>query len=69
LDAVAIALSIPHPPELILDPTKIRPGDPGEIFGDNSAIQKALDWRPSIPLYQTVQDVIEDRSPGAHGNG
>jgi len=58
LASVTRALSPGRPPEIVVDESKLRPGDPEEIRGDNTAINTALGWRPTIPTDQSVRDVI-----------
>ena len=41
-----------------VDPQKIRPTDPPEIFGDNSAIKNAVGWQPTIDLETTINDYV-----------
>jgi GDP-4-dehydro-6-deoxy-D-mannose reductase len=60
-EAVSAALGIQDPPGVTVDPSKIRPGDTDEILGDNSAIRTTLGWQPSIPLVQSVRDVVDER--------
>jgi GDP-4-dehydro-6-deoxy-D-mannose reductase len=42
----------------IVDPSRVRPTDAEEIVGDASRIRNELDWKPSIPLSQTIDDFI-----------
>lgn len=59
LDLVADALTDGRPPEIHVDQAKFRPGDPGQIRGNNTAIRETLGWQPSIGLVQTVRDVVD----------
>jgi GDP-4-dehydro-6-deoxy-D-mannose reductase len=59
LDLVADALTDGRRPEVLVDQAKLRPGDPGEVRGNNTAIREALGWQPSIELVQTVRDVVD----------
>ena len=59
LDLVAEALTDGRRPEILVDQAKLRPGDPGEVRGDNTAIRETLGWQPSIDLVQTVRDVVD----------
>lgn len=59
LDLVADALTDGSRPEIHVDQAKLRPGDPGEIRGNNTAIRETLGWQPSIDLVQTVRDVVD----------
>lgn len=58
LATVAETLAPGRQPDTVVDNARLRPGDPAEIRGDNTAIQDALGWRPSIPMSQTVRDVV-----------
>jgi len=57
-DAVSDALGTSCQPDILVDKSKLRPGDPGEIRGDNTAIRTILGWQPSIDPLQTVRDVV-----------
>lgn len=41
-----------------IDPSRIRPTDPPEIFCDNSAIRQATGWQPAIDLETTINDYV-----------
>lgn len=47
-------------PEVVVDPARIRPGDPPEIIGHNGVIRAELGWEPVIPLADTVRDLVAD---------
>ncbi len=59
LDIVADNLTDGRRPEIEVDQAKLRPGDPDEVRGNNTAIREALGWQPSIDLLQTVRDVVD----------
>ncbi len=40
-------------------PGRIRPGDPNRLCADIRKLQTRLDWTPTIPLEQTLQDMLE----------
>ena len=42
------------------DPERMRPSDTPEVYGDNHKSTEATGWHPSIPLDQTLVDVIAD---------
>ncbi|MGH7194758.1 MAG: GDP-mannose 4,6-dehydratase, partial [Candidatus Saccharimonadales bacterium] len=42
------------------DPSKMRPSDNPEIYGDSSKLRDATGWKPGIPLGTTLKDVIAD---------
>ena len=44
--------------EIRIDPTKIRPTDIMDIYGDSSRLSNELGWHPTIPIEQTVADYI-----------
>jgi GDP-4-dehydro-6-deoxy-D-mannose reductase len=58
LAKVANELAPGRAPDVAVDSAKLRPGDPEEIRGDNTAIRHALGWTPSIAMSATVRDVI-----------
>ncbi|MGE3512975.1 MAG: GDP-mannose 4,6-dehydratase [Vicinamibacterales bacterium] len=41
-----------------IDATRMRPSDQPMVWGDNTRIQQELGWIPTIPLEQTVDDVL-----------
>jgi GDP-4-dehydro-6-deoxy-D-mannose reductase len=57
LQLIAETLGVERP-DVVVDESKIRPGDPQEVRGDNTAIAQALGWQPSVPLSQSVRDMI-----------
>lgn len=42
-----------------VDGDLVRPNDNKVIIGSNEKIYKYIMWRPEIPLYQTLMDMIE----------
>lgn len=42
------------------DPSRMRPSDNPEIYGDSSKLTEATGWKPKIPLETTLKDVIAD---------
>ncbi|HEY7982296.1 MAG TPA: GDP-mannose 4,6-dehydratase [Candidatus Eremiobacteraceae bacterium] len=40
------------------DPARMRPSDTPLLIGDASALQKATGWMPTIPLDQTLTDLL-----------
>jgi GDP-4-dehydro-6-deoxy-D-mannose reductase len=42
------------------DPALVRASDPVEIAGDSSLLTSLTGWRPTIPLEQTLADVLAD---------
>lgn len=59
LEEVSRILTPKRRPEIVVDESRLRPGDPPEIRGDNGQICKALGWSPKIPLAKSVRDLIE----------
>lgn len=41
------------------DPGRFRPGDVSYQRGDGSKIERALGWRPEIPLERTLSDLLD----------
>jgi GDP-4-dehydro-6-deoxy-D-mannose reductase len=41
-----------------LDPARMRPSDVPRLWGSHARLTRATDWRPSIPLEQTVDDLL-----------
>lgn len=46
---------------LKVDQTFIRPGDPKELYGDNSNLQSQTGWKPLIPVEVTLRDFVESK--------
>ena len=40
------------------DPARMRPSDTPLLVGDSSALQRATGWTPTIPLVQTLTDLL-----------
>lgn len=53
------ALEIAVPP-VVVDVDRVRPDDPAVITGDASRLREAVGWAPSIPLEQTIEDIVRD---------
>ncbi|HEX5946204.1 MAG TPA: GDP-mannose 4,6-dehydratase [Acidimicrobiales bacterium] len=49
-----------QPMRLVSDPALQRPVDIPVLVGDNSALRRATGWEPTIPLEQTLSDVLAD---------
>ncbi|HET6952419.1 MAG TPA: GDP-mannose 4,6-dehydratase [Acidimicrobiales bacterium] len=49
-----------RPMRLVSDPDLQRPVDIPVLVGDNSAVRRATGWEPTIPLEQTLADVLAD---------
>jgi GDP-4-dehydro-6-deoxy-D-mannose reductase len=41
------------------DPTRIRPNDPMDLYGDNSRLKQDTGWQPQIPFEETIADFIK----------
>jgi GDP-4-dehydro-6-deoxy-D-mannose reductase len=41
------------------DPTKMRPSDVPRLWGSHDRLTEETGWRPSLPLEQTVDDLLE----------
>jgi GDP-4-dehydro-6-deoxy-D-mannose reductase len=44
--------------DITVDPSRLRPGDPEEIRGDNALIGATLGWKPEIDLDTTVRETV-----------
>lgn len=44
-----------------IDPSLVRPTDIENIVGDSSRLKEELDWKPSIPLQQTIADFVSSQ--------
>ena len=42
-----------------LDPARLRPSDVPRLWGSHARLSQATDWKPSIPLEQTVEDLLD----------
>ena len=42
------------------DPTRMRPSDTPEIYGSYSKLTQDTGWEPTIPLSDTLRDVLDD---------
>lgn len=49
-----------RPMRLVVDPSLQRPVDIPVLVGDNSALRRTTGWEPTIPLEQTLADVLTD---------
>ena len=49
-----------RPMRLVSDPALQRPVDIPVLVGDNRALRRATGWEPTIPLEQTLSDVLAD---------
>ena len=58
--AEALLAMASRPMRLVSDPTLQRPVDIPVLVGDNSAVRAATGWEPTIPLDQTLADVLAD---------
>lgn len=56
-------------PTLEVDPSLLRTNDPAEIAGDASLLTSLTGWRPTIPLEQTLADVLSDAGVGHRTSG
>lgn len=49
-----------RPIELVTDPSLLRPVDLPVLRGDASKLRGATGWEPTIPIEQTVADLLDD---------
>lgn len=47
------------PVEIRIDPERYRPNDNPVLLGDRSRIEREIGWSPSIPLSQTLADLLD----------
>jgi GDPmannose 4,6-dehydratase len=45
--------------ELRIDPNRLRPIDADYQMFDNTKIRNTIDWKPEIPVRQTLLDLLE----------
>jgi GDP-4-dehydro-6-deoxy-D-mannose reductase len=58
--AEALLAMARRPMRLVSDPALQRPVDIPVLVGDNSALRRVTGWEPTIPLDQTLADVLAD---------
>ena len=58
--AEALLRMATRPMRLVSDPALQRPVDIPVLVGDNTALRAATGWEPTIPLDQTLADVLAD---------
>ena len=58
--AEALLAMASRPMRLVSDPALQRPVDIPVLVGDNRALRTATGWEPTIPLAQTLTDVLAD---------
>jgi GDP-4-dehydro-6-deoxy-D-mannose reductase len=58
--ARALLAMAARPMRLVSDPALQRPVDIPVLVGDNGALRRATGWEPTIPLEQTLSDVLAD---------
>jgi GDP-4-dehydro-6-deoxy-D-mannose reductase len=58
--AEALLAMASRPMRLVSDPALQRPVDIPVLVGDNRALREATGWDPTIPLAQTLADVLAD---------
>ena len=58
--AEALLAMAARPMRLVSDPALQRPVDIPVLVGDNGALRAATGWEPTIPLDQTLADVLAD---------
>ena len=46
--------------KIVQDPTRMRPSDTPDIYGDHSKITKDTGWQPKINFKDTLNDALED---------
>lgn len=48
-------------PEVAVDPSRVRPGDPREVVGSADRLRAAVGWEPAIEVATSVRDFIASR--------
>jgi GDP-4-dehydro-6-deoxy-D-mannose reductase len=48
------------------DTARLRPGSTSKVWGDATRLREATGWQPTIPLEQTVRDVLDDCRQRVH---
>lgn len=54
-------------PEVRIDPALVRADDPPEIRGDATLLRNLTDWRPEIPVAQTLADLLAEAEAAMPG--
>jgi GDP-4-dehydro-6-deoxy-D-mannose reductase len=44
--------------DIVIDPSRLRPGDRPVIAGDRSRISAETGWTPEIPIERTLDDLL-----------
>lgn len=52
--------------EVRVETARLRPGRFSKVWGDSSRLRAATGWQPTIPLRQTLFDVLEDYRQQTH---
>lgn len=65
LDTVLEATEGPRV-DVVVDPARLRPGDPRDISGDASLARRTLGWAPEISLSTTVRDAVDAAAAERH---
>jgi GDP-4-dehydro-6-deoxy-D-mannose reductase len=50
----------PAPIEIVVDPARFRPVDMPVVVADASRFRDVTGWQPTLPLDQTLRDMLED---------
>jgi GDP-4-dehydro-6-deoxy-D-mannose reductase len=50
-------------PEPVVDPALVRAGDPPLIVGDASRLRTLTGWNPTIPIRETLRDLVDSIEP------
>jgi len=60
-DLLKILLSYSHADiQIETDTARLRPGRISKVWGDSTRLRSATGWQPTIPLEQTLFEVLED---------
>ncbi|HSW80609.1 MAG TPA: SDR family NAD(P)-dependent oxidoreductase [Candidatus Saccharimonadales bacterium] len=58
LDLLIKSFKFDTPPKITVDEKKLRPNDPQDIRGSSDRLRNEYNWKPTIPLDQTISDFV-----------
>lgn len=61
LEQISAAMGI-DVPDVVVDPSRIRPGDAPRIVGDASRLTRETGWQPRIPFATSIADAVASAS-------
>ena len=45
--------------EIEVDPSRVRPVDIEELYGDNTRVAADVGWKPAIPIEETLASLVD----------